>query len=49
MSTIIIYLWHSGCCNTLDDASGGICVLNKIEDVNLNVFNMVARIINQKY
>ena len=35
---------HSnGTCNTLDDKYARICVLNKIEDVNLNVFNMITR------
>ena len=29
----------NGNCDTLDDPSGKICVLNKKEDVNLNVFN----------
>ena len=29
----------NGNCNTLDDPSGKICVLNKTEGVNLNVFN----------
>ena len=30
-------------CNTLHEPSGRICVPNK-EDVNLNVFNTIARI-----
>ena len=34
----------NGSFNTFDDASGRICVPNKTEDVNLNVFNMVTRI-----
>ena len=29
-------------CNTFDDLSSRICVENKIEDVNLNVFNMIT-------
>ena len=29
--------------NTLDDLSSRICVSNKTEDVNLNVFNMITR------
>ena len=33
----------SGSCNTLDDPSGRICVQNKIENVNSNVVNMIAR------
>ena len=31
-------------CNALEDPSGRICVPNKTEDVNLNVFNKIARI-----
>ena len=27
----------NGSCNILDDSSGGICLPNKTEDVNLNV------------
>ena len=34
----------NGSCNTLDDLSRGICVPNKTEDLNLNVFNMITRI-----
>ena len=34
----------NGNCNTLDDPSGKICVLNKTEDVNLNVFSTMTRI-----
>ena len=33
-------------CNTLDDPSGGICVLNKTENVNLNL--MVKNVIQIK-
>ena len=29
-------------CNTLNGVSDRICVLNKTEDLNLNVFNMIA-------
>ena len=35
-------------CNTLDDLFNRICVRNKIEDLNLNVFNMIARINGSK-
>ena len=35
-------------CNTLDDAAGRICVPNKTENVNLNVFNMLTRINESK-
>ena len=35
---------YEGICNVLDDLSSKICVLNKTEDVNLNVFNMRTRI-----
>ena len=34
-------------CNTLNDLSNKVCVPNKIEDLNLNVFNMITEIINQ--
>ena len=30
--------------NTLNDPSCKICVLNKTEDVNINVFNMITRV-----
>ena len=30
----------NGSYNTLDYSSGKICVVNKIKDTNLNVFNM---------
>ena len=33
----------NGSCNALDDLSSGMCVPNKTEDVNLNVFNMITR------
>ena len=39
----------NGSCKTLDDISSGICVPNKTEDVNLSVFNIIARITNQKH
>ena len=34
----------NGICNTLDDLSGRICVLNKIEHENLNVFNILSQV-----
>ena len=30
-------------CNTLNDLSNRVCVPNKTEDLNLNVFNMITR------
>ena len=33
-----------GICNTLNDLSNNVCVLNKTEDLNLSVFNMVTGI-----
>ena len=33
-----------GSCNTLNDLSNKVCVPNKIEDLNLSVFNMITRI-----
>ena len=38
----------NGSCNTLEDPSDRICVSNKTENVNLNVFNMITRI-NESY
>ena len=35
-------------CNTLVDSSSRICVANKTEDVNLNVFNMITRVNESK-
>ena len=29
-------------CNTFDDPSGRICVPNKTENINANVFNMIT-------
>ena len=31
-------------CNTLNDLSNKVCVLNKTEDLNLSMFNMIAGI-----
>ena len=36
----------NGSRSTLDDPSSTICAPNKIEDVNLNVFNMISGIAN---
>ena len=33
----------NGSCSFLDDPSGRICVPNKTDDINLNVFNMITR------
>ena len=38
----------NGSCNTLDDLSVRTCVLNKTEDVNLNVFIVITRINESK-
>ena len=37
-----------GSCNTLNDLSNRICVPNKTEGLNLNVFNMIAGINESK-
>ena len=37
-----------GSCNTLNDLSNKVCVPNKTEDLNLNVFNMVIGINESK-
>ena len=31
-----------GTCNTLNDLSNKVCIPNKIEDLNLSVFNMIT-------
>ena len=38
----------NGSCNTVGDLFGRICVPNKIEDVNLDVFNMIEEINESK-
>ena len=35
---------RTGSCNTLDDLFGKICVPNKTQNINLNVFSLVTRI-----
>ena len=37
-----------GSCNSLDDPSGRICVPNRTEDINLSIFNVIARINKSK-
>ena len=37
-----------GSCNTLNDLSNKLCVLNKIEKLNLSVFNMITGINKSK-
>ena len=37
-----------GSCNTLNDLSNKVCVPNKIEDLNLSVFNMITGINGSK-
>ena len=37
-----------GSCDTLNDSSNKVCVPNKIEDLNLSVFNMIT-VMNQSY
>ena len=37
-----------GSCNTIDDPFGRICVPNKIEDINLKLFNMINGINESK-
>ena len=38
----------TGNCNTLNDLSNRICVANKIEDLNLHVFNMIKGVNESK-
>ena len=38
----------NGECNRFDYLSSRICALNKTDDVNLNVFSMIARINKSK-
>ena len=33
-----------GICNTLNDLSNRVCVTNKSENLNLNIFNMITGI-----
>ena len=33
-----------GSCNTLNDLSNKVCIPNKTEDLNLNVFNIITEI-----
>ena len=35
---------YVGSCNTLNDLSNKVCVLNKTEDLNLSMFNMITGI-----
>ena len=37
-----------GSCNTLNDWSNKVCVLNKTEDLNLSVFNIITGINESK-
>ena len=37
-----------GICNTLNDLSNKVCVANKTEDLNLNVFNLITEINESK-
>ena len=37
-----------GSCNTLNELSNKVCVPNKIEDLNLSMFNMMAGINESK-
>ena len=39
---------YVGSCNTLNDLSNKVCVLNKTEDLNLSVFNVITRINESK-
>ena len=34
----------AGSCNTLDNLSQRVCVSNKVEDLNLSIFNMISGI-----
>ena len=34
--------------NTLDDSTSKICVVNKIKDININIFNVLTRINESK-
>ena len=37
-----------GSCNTINDLSNKVCILNKTEDLNLNIFNMITGINESK-
>ena len=38
----------NGSCNTLEDPSARICIANKTEDINLNVFNVITIVNDSK-
>ena len=38
----------NGSCNTMEDPFGRICIPNKIEDMNLKVFNIIKGINESK-
>ena len=40
--------WSVRSCNTLNDLSNKVCVLNKTEGLNLSVFNMITGINESK-
>lgn len=39
---------YNGRCNTFNNFSNNICVLNKVEDINLHVFSMTTRMNERK-
>ena len=39
---------YDGSCSTVEDPFGGICVLNRMEDVNLKLFNVIKGINKSK-
>ena len=38
---IISMSWCNRSCNTVEDPVGGICAPNKMEDLNLKIFNII--------
>ena len=51
IASLLIYVSLDICkgsCNTIDDLSSRICVPNKTEHVNSNVFNKITGIIESK-
>ena len=34
---------YVGSCNTFNDVSNEVCILNKTEDLNIHVFNTITR------
>ena len=47
-SFVISMNWCNGSCNTVEDPFGRVCIPDKIENVNLKVFNVIKSINESK-